>query len=554
MVQMAKLVGQRQIGASSFDTEALQLRDADGRVVPLRAQSAQVLKVLIGAEGQLVTKDAIMDRVWSDRFVTDDSLVKCISDIRKALGDDAELLVTVPKRGYSLDDKPVAEAFRQIDLRAARKGWQFSRIGVAILLVVLVAVALATTLRDRDADPNSITIAVLPFRNTDGDADQRYLSDGVAEDLITALSQISDLRVISRGTSFAYSPDNADIRNIAETLQADVILEGSIRRRGDDLRLTIALVDGTTGQNIWAKHYDGGHVDLLVFQTDVLEELVRTLSVRLSRAERKRLGVRGTSDIEAYDAYLKGRELENLFTRRTNREAESTLRQAIARDPEFALAHAHLALTLSFRVENIWVENTESTIAEAFALAERAIDLDPELPFSHFVLGRLFSRNFAHDLPDATEKAFAGFERAIELDPNYLDAYVFKANLHVFTGEAEKALPLVDTALERNPTPPYWHLFAAGMARYFVGDFEAAEPFLVAARDKNPTAPFPHRYLIATYGMLRQSDDAEWAAIEYEALGRNASVQAMVTEGSIVDDAYREKFAEGLRAAGLPEN
>jgi hypothetical protein len=115
-------------------------------------------------------------------------------------------------------------------------------------------------------------------------------------------------------------------------------------------------------------------------------------------------------------------------------------------------------------------------------------------------------------------------------------------------------LPLVDTALERNPTPPYWHLFAAGMARYFDGDFEAAEPFLVAARDKNPTAPFPHRYLIATYGMLRQSDDAEWAAIEYEALGRNASVQAMVTEGSIVDDAYREKFAEGLRAAGLPEN
>jgi hypothetical protein len=141
----------------------------------------------------------------------------------------------------------------------------------------------------------------------------------------------------------------------------------------------------------------------------------------------------------------------------------------------------------------------------------------------------------------------------VKLDENYVDGLVFLANVHIFDGDAETALHLVASAMERNPVPPYWYALAEGMARYFLGEYEAAEAALVLSRDQNPTAPFPHRFLIATYGKLGRLDDAEWAALEYEALGRTATVDAMVSSASISDPGYLELFGEGLREAGLPE-
>ncbi|MCG6885362.1 MAG: winged helix-turn-helix domain-containing protein [Silicimonas sp.] len=556
---MTKSSGNVAIGGLFFDTGSRELTDSQGGPVPLRAQSAEVLALLVAKRGVLVEKAEIMDTVWSDTFVTDDSLVKCISDIRKALGPDGELLVTVPKRGYRLAaSEAVPPEVEAAPLSATQTPPARRRtLGLALSAVVLaaiVALALIWAEYPRHSTSGDTTLAILPFRNADGDPDQRYLSMGVAEDLNAALSQVSDLRVISQGASFAYTEGARDIRDIARDLRADVVLEGSVRRRGDDLRLTTALVDGNTGQNLWAKQYDGDRGDLLAFQTDVLEELVRTLSVRLSRAERTRLGVRGTTDIEAYEAFLRGRELENFYTRATNFEAAAEHQSAIARDPDFALAYAHLALTLSFRVENSWTSERDETVQAAFEAANRAIELDPELPFAHFVLGRLYSRSFSHHLPGAIDKAFAEFETSIELDPNYVDGYVFLANLHIFNGEAEKALPLVEDALERHPAPPFWYLFAAGMSRYYLDDYEGALPYLIAARDQSPTAPFPYRILIATYGMLGQVDEAEWEAMEYEALGRIPTVEAMLNSGSVSNPEYREKFAKGLRAAGLPES
>jgi len=436
------------------------------------------------------------------------------------------------------------------------------RVGVAAATAMVIAIAVFAAglfdwagLRPQaiEHEVSSQTIAILPFNNASGDADQRYLSDGVAIDLIAALSQVSDLQVVAQGASFSYSSDDGDIRDIAQQLKADVVLEGSVRQLGDNLRLTAALVDGTTGANLWAKQFDGDRQELLVFQSTVLDELVRVLSVRLSRAERARLGVRGTSDIEAYDAYLRARQLQNLYTKGTNFEAENVLQHAIRRDSSFALPYAHLSQIYSFRVENGWAEDRDETIEAAFAAAEKAIELDPELPFAHFALGRLFTRSYAHHLPNAVERAKEEFSIAVRLDENYVDGYVFLANVHIFDGEAEKALPLIASAMERNPKPPFWYALAEGMARFFLGEYEAAEASLVFARDQNNTAPHPYRYLIATYGKLGRIDDAEWEASEYEALGRIATVDAMVSSASISDPGYRALFAEGLVAAGLPD-
>ena len=551
---MAKFLGKYQFGAHYFDFGTMELRNSKEQLVPLRAQSTDVLAELLQHSGRLVTKSDLMEQVWSDTFVTDDSLVKCISDIRKALGDDGSLLVTVPKRGYRLDMAATpmqAKAPQKPSPKVTARGALTALIAVAVLLV---GVSFWAPWRAETASQDTPkTIAVLPFRNTGGDSEQRYLSDGVAIDLITALSQVSDLRVVAQGASFAYSLDRGDVREIARKLNADFVLEGGIRQIADGLRLTAALVDGGTGENLWAKQYNGNRNDLLAFQSEVLEELVRVLSVRLSRAERARLGVRGTTDIEAHDAYLRARELENLYTSETNYEAERLLKYAIQRDPSFALPYAHLSQIYSFRVENGWTEERGGTIAAAFAAAETAVELDPDLPFAHFALGRLFTRSYAHDLPNAVERAKGELSTAVSLDENYVDGYVFLANVHIFDGEANKALPLVASAVDRNPVPPYWYALAEGMARYFLGEYEAAEAALVRSRDQNPTAPFPHRFLIATYGKLGRIDDAEWAAMEYEALGRTATVDAMVSSASISDPGYRDLFADGLRQAGLPE-
>ena len=491
-----------------------------------------------------------MARVWPDTHVTDDSLVQCVADIRRALGPQAaKRLRTVPRQGYVLDPQQHEGPAPAPELRrSTRAPALLVAVVAAMLLVGSVLWWQTRPLPPRDDPP---TLAVMPFRN-DSAADLRYLSEGVAEDLIVALSALGDLSVLSSGTTFGLAGQN--IRDVADTLSADYVLEGSLRVAGDDLRLTAALADGRTGEAVWAEAWNGARGDILTFQGEVLDELIRVLSVRLSRAERQRLGVRGTTSVEAHDAYLRARELENLYTDDTNRAAERQLRRALGLDPDYALAHAHLSQVMSFRVENGWTTTREADIRAAFEHAERAVELDPELPFARFTLGRLFTRSYAHDREGAIERAYAEFETATSLDPDYVDAYVFRANILIFDGKAEEALPLIAEGLERNPIPPYWYHLADGMARYFLGDHQRALASLLKARDQNPTAPFPHRFVVATYGALGETDEAEWAAFEYEALGREATVEAIITSASISDPGYLELFADGLRKAGLPEN
>ncbi|MAS04067.1 MAG: hypothetical protein CL534_05160 [Ahrensia sp.] len=536
------------VGPYRFDRDANELTDDEGRSTALRPQTATVLAVLLDNAGSVVTKDRLMKTVWPDTFVTDDSLVQCISEIRRALGPEAStLLKTVPKKGYRLD--PVAmSGDRQEGPESASRGRLTAAVagGLAVLLIGVFAAWWAM----RPTPDNPVqTIAVLPFANASGDEAQAYFASGVAEDLIVGLSKVSDLRVVSRGASFSLDADAMDIREVADILNADYVLEGSVRRNGGELRVSAALVDGETGENAWAERYDGSTEDIFAFQKTLLNSLMSVLTVRLSRAERERLGIIGTRDVAAYDAYLRGRELENLYTKETNLQAEEALRTAIRLDPDYALPHALLSQIYSFRAENRWVDPIGPTVDMAMDHARRAVRLDDSLPFAHFALGRLHTRSFSPDF----EVAIAEFRRAIELDPNYVDAYMFLANTYIFDGRAEEALPLIAEGFERNPLAPFWYHLAEGMAAYFLGDYDKAEASLTVAKDRNPTAPYPYRFLIATYGQLELVDDADWMAMEYEALGRTATVSAMLETASIQDAAYREIFAEGFRKAGLPE-
>ncbi|MBY6117820.1 winged helix-turn-helix domain-containing protein [Mameliella alba] len=530
-----------------FDPETGEILIGDTRM-SLRPQSARVLALLQDGAGALMSKSALLDRVWPNTHVTEDSLVQCVSEIRKALkGVSGVSIRTVPKKGYVLDLAPtVAPADGETRPRTRRPTGAVALVA-ALLAVAAIAVSFWLIRPAPDTPPS--TIAVLPFKNMSGDPDQAYLSNGLAEDLIVDLSGLSDIRVVSRAASFSLGGGEMPVQEIADTLRADVIVEGSIRRVADTLRISVALVDGKTGTNLWANRFEGAFTDIFAFQDQVAKEVVRTLSVRLSDAERLRLGVRGTKSVAAHDAYLRGRQLENLYTAETNIEAEAALREAIRIDPNYALPHAHLAQVFSFRVENNWSHSSDADIAAAFDHAEKALALDPDLPFAHFSLGRLYTRSFAPN----EARAIKAYETALRLDPNYDDAYVFLANIHIFNGRAEAALPLIAEAFARNPLPPYWYDLAEGMAQYFLGNYAAAEPALVRARDQNATAPYPYRFLMATYGQLGDPDEADWMAMEYETLGRKATVSALLETASIQDSDYRAAFAEGFRLAGLPE-
>lgn len=539
---MSKSGDTTHIGGFLFNLRTEELFDPEGQPVTLRPQSLRVLSVLAEHAGGLVSKETLMDRVWPDTHVTDDSLVQCISEIRKALGPDANtLLRTVPKQGYRLDAAP--------GRRNSRRSPHLPRLVAALAAVVLLALGALLTWPRQPATANNPSIAVLPFANLSGDSDQLYYSNGLAEELIVNLSRIADLRVVSRAASFSVARQTTDPRQIATELRVSYLVEGSVRREGETLRITTALVDGQSGENLWAESYAGAEAEVFDFQDAVLAELVRVLSVRLSPQERERLGVRGTRDVDAFDSYLRGIQLAGFLTAADNLRAEEAFEKAIRFDPDYAAAHAQLSIVLSMRAEYGWTTEQANAITRAVQHAERAVALAPELPFAHFALGRLLSRGFINDMAGAS----AEFQQAIELDPNYTDAYAFHAIVQVADGRAQDGLATITEALTRNPVPPYWYYMPLGLAHFYLGDYEAAETALTELLDRNPNLPNALRMLMATYGYMGRQDDAEWLAMEYEALGVPATIGDIMEVIAVDHPPYRDAVIQGLRLAGLPE-
>lgn len=533
-----------RIGTFEFDAAGQRLRSAKGEISTLRPQTARVLEILIENAGRIVTKDQLMEEVWKGTFVTDDSLVQCISEIRRALGPEgAVAIATVPKKGYRLDLPDAA------DPEASRRRLPVWAFPVAALFMVLV-VAAGWSLTPHPAAVANQAIAVMPFENIGGDQSQAYLAGGVTEDLIVSLSRLSDLKVAARGASFAMAEQGASPSEIAEALHVTHLLEGSVRRVGDNLRLTASLVDARQSENVWADSYEGSVDDIFAFQDSVLNDLTRVLSVRLSKSERERLGIRGTRNVEAYDSYLRGLELDNFLTRTANLDAEAAFAKAIRLDPDYAAPHAHMSLALSMRAEYDWTAEKDETVARSIRHADTAIELDPGLPFAHFARGRLLSRQFVGD----KEGALAEFKKAIALDENYVDAYAFMAIVLVSMGRADEALPTIRSAFERNPFAPYWYYISLGVSNYYLGNYDAAVDAFNEVLARNSNSPHAMRGLIAAYGRLGNTDDAEWMAVEYESVGPVATIEAIMESSNIEYPPYRESFLEGLRMAGLPES
>jgi len=397
-----------------------------------------------------------------------------------------------------------------------------------------------------------LSIAVLPFNNLSGDKSQEYFADGMSEDLITDLSKISGLLVVARNSTFAYKGQQFDIRDVARELGVRYVVEGSVRKAGERVRITAQLINADTGLHVWADRYDRELNDIFALQDEVRQRIVEALQLKLTGTDKRRLDHQGTTNVAAYDLFLQGREFESMFSREGLAEALRLYSQAIEIDPNYSDAYARMANVHGATVTLGLVDDVESTRSKAISLAERAIEVNAENPFAHWTLGQILFRH-GNSTSDTFARSISELERAIEIDPNYADAYAQLSFNFASDGRFEIAMRSIETAMRLNPRYPFWYLVGRGQIYYMQKNYQSAIADLEAAEERSPTITFTKWRLAAAYAQAGWIDDAEWQIDEIQNNGFNSKVDDVLRILALQRQVDIDHYREGLIKAGLPD-
>jgi adenylate cyclase len=417
---------------------------------------------------------------------------------------------------------------------------------VQVFRIAAPAQALAAAQAPVPAVPQKPSIAVLPFTNMSGDAEQEYFSDGMTEDLITDLSKISALFVIARNSSFAYKGKTVKVQEIGRDLGVRFVLEGSIRKSGNRVRITAQLIDAESGGHLWAERFDRDLTDIFATQDEVVEKIVRALAVTLSQGEEKRLGRRGTAKIEAYEAYLRGRQLLSRSTREAIAQARAMYRRAIELDPTYAVPHAGLALTGISNYVSDWTDDPDAELDEAERWARRALELDDSEPVAHMALGSVMLWRRDHD------GALAESRRMLELDPNFAQGYSAMALALMYAGHALEALGRFATAMRLDPHYAGIVLHFVAQANFSLGNYGTAVKQLLERIARTPGTDSSRMMLAACYGHLGRIEEARAAWAELLKVNPNFSLEQRARVLPYKDPRDFQRIVEGLAKAGLP--
>jgi adenylate cyclase len=397
-----------------------------------------------------------------------------------------------------------------------------------------------------EASLAAVSIAVLPFINMSGDPEQEYFSDGVSEDIITDLSKIAGLTVIARNSSFTYKGRSVDVRTIGHDLGVRSVLEGSIRRAGNRVRITAQLNDAATGAHLWADRYDRDLTDIFEVQDEVVERIVGALAVTLTRGEQQRLRRHGTSNVEAYEFWLRARALLTRGTRESIVQARAMHRRAIELDVNFAAPHAGLALAAIADYASGWALDSAQALIEAEQWARRALELNDQEPVSHMALGSALLWRREH------EGALAEFDRMIALDPNFAQGHMARGLALMYVGEPARALEPFAKAMRLDPHFPDIMLHFLAQANFSLGKYEIAAQQLLDRIARNPGTDASRMLLASCYGHLGRAEDARaiWAELLKVNPDFSLMQRARVLPYKKPDDFQR--IQEGLAKAGLP--
>ena len=418
-----------------------------------------------------------------------------------------------------------------------------------VVLNVDVALASDATVEPgaTPALPDKPSIAVLPFDNMSGDAEQEYFADGIAEDIITALSKISGLFVIARNSTFTHKGRAVNVQEASREFGVRHIVEGSVRKAGNRVRISAQLIDGQTGGHLWAEQYDRDLEDIFAVQDEVTQHIVSALEVTLKTGEGERLVQHETANLACYDYLLRGRELFMRFTKEGIQQAREAFERAVEIDPGCAPGYARLAQTYMLASIMGHSANPQQAAEMAESFADKALALDEALPLAHGVKGYvLLSRK-------KIDRAIAEMETWIELDPSEADAYLALAQALNAAGRAEAALTALDTSMRHNPNFGFLTLFNLGLSHFMLGHYADAIQALESSTVRNPEFAPAMLLLAASYAEAGEAKKAReaLAAVERrspELIG--ASIQKFVP---FMHARHAEDLATALSKARAPE-
>lgn len=496
--------------------------------VALGRRAVALLRLLLEEAGKPVAKDALMETAWPGLAIEESNLTVQMAALRRVLAaveGGSTWIETLPRRGYRYVGPPTATLSDGI-----RQTWPPAAIS------------------DRPS------VAVLPFSNLSGDPAQDYFSDGITEDIITELSRFRSLLVMAHHSSFVYRARSSDLREIGHHLGVQYVVEGSARRIEKRVRVTVQLLDATSGFTLWTERYDREIEDIFAIQDEIVGKIVSALPVRLEDAGRGTARGKQTSNITAYDFVLLGNEKWRELTVRSMEEARNYFKRALGLDPAYARAHANTAWTI---VCAAFLESPAApSLDEARREIEIALDLDEYDAWSHSILAQLLF------LQNRDQEAETHFERALALNPNDADVAAAFANVLVYWGHYQEALTWIQSAKRLNPFPPNIYHWYHALALYSARDYEQAIKVLRKPRSSDR---WLHALLAASYAQTGRLTEANIEARMFvrerhlelsesgEATPLNTLELARIRANRYRNPIDRDHFLDGLRKAGLSD-
>ena len=394
--------------------------------------------------------------------------------------------------------------------------------------------------------PDKPSIAVLPFVNMSDDKSQEYLADGVTENIISALSQVPNLLVIARNSTFTYKGKPVKVQQVAEELGVRYVLEGSVQKSGDTLRITAQLIDAITGHHVWSERYNRELKNIFALQDDITMKVITALQVKLTVGEGARLQAKGTKNLEAYLKYLQGLAALNTQTKEGYAQARRLYEEVIALDPQYAAAYSSLGSFHAMEAVQGFSKSPVESLNQALELIKRAIAIDESDAGSHSRLGWLYvlvGRQY--------DKAIAECERGIDLAPNSAECHIWMAYVLTFAGRSEEAVRYAEQALRLNPYPPSWWIRQLGQSYFFAGRYEEAIAAHKKSLNLSPKDLLTHIALTTSYSWAGRHEEARAQAAEIVRITPKFSVEERAKFMPCKNQADLDRFLDGLRKAGL---
>src|SRR6201991_3281157 len=497
-------------------------------------QVFDLLDYLIRIRERVVSKDDIIGAVWNGRIVSDAALTTRLNAVRNAIGDSGEeqrLIKTLPRKGFRFVGT-VREAQRPASAAVTDNPAHQPKPGLPL--------------------PDRPSVAVLPFTNLSSDPEQDYFAHGMVEDIITALSRFKALFVIARNSSFTYKGRAVDVKQVGRELGVRYLLEGSVRKAANRVRITGQLVDTATGAHLWAERFDGGLGDIFELQDQVTESVVGAIAPAVEKAEIERAKRKPTESLDAYALYLRGSDrLYQVASRQANEEALRFFNSAIELDPDFASAYGRAAHCYGIARANGWFSDTANEIAEVKRLAQRAGELGKDDAIA-LACGGWALAVVVRDL----EVGAGLIDRALVLNSNLAEAWGFAGWVKNWLGEPELAIERFARAIRLSPLDPSLLRMPSGTAHahFFLGRYDDAASWAAMALQDNPDYQPGLRIAAASNAMAGRPELAHKAVARLRLLNptlRVSTLKDVLGPFRRAEDLLR--YEEGLRQAGLPE-